>query len=182
MLYIVTPPSTKTNSRSPAERRSQHDDLGREVGRGGGAGAYELPEREFEVAVLARRVVVPRVGLLEIGQGESVAGVAHHQEQQGPQLFRAERRPAPKLPLAFREWLVFEFVAQAPQQVRLDEHLRPGLPIEVEDFPDRHADRKPGSDDPAGPGSGDIVEVIGKAKIRAAALGLEEIFDPLQHL
>src|SRR5271167_5218256 len=71
--------------------------------------------------------------------------------------------------------------SEATQQVRLDEHLGAGLPIKCEDFTNRHTDRDPRCDDPAGAGSGNVVEIVGEAEIGAPALRLEQILDLLQH-
>ena len=121
----------------------QHDDLGREIGRGGGAGANQLPERELEVAVGASAVVVLGVGVVRDRPRRVGGRIAHDQQKQGPQLFGAERGVnVEHFPELLGERLILELVAQATQQVRLDKHLGAGFLVKVENFTDRHTDRR----------------------------------------
>jgi hypothetical protein len=109
-------------------------------------------------------------------------GVPHHQEQQGLQLVGTERRiRSEHLPELLRERLVLELVAQAPQQVGLDEHLLSLLLVELQDVDDGHAGGEAGGDDSPGAGAGYVVEVVGEAEIRLAALRLQQVLDPLQY-
>ena len=48
------------------------------------------------------------------------------------------------------------------------EHQRPLFLIEVRKLPYRHAERQAGSDDRAGAGARDVVEVVGEAKLGSA--------------
>ena len=65
--------------------------LGREEGRCRRAGAHQLPQRQTQVVVLARDLVVFGEGVVTDGPGGVGAGIAHHHHQQGTKARAAQR-------------------------------------------------------------------------------------------
>src|SRR5262249_7585980 len=85
------------------------------------------------------------------------------------------------LPKLFRERLILELVAQAPEQIGLNEHLRARFLVEFEDLRNGHPEGKTRGNDCSSARTGYVVEVPGKPQMPLAPLRLQQVLDPLQY-
>lgn len=157
--------------------------LGREEGRCRRAGAHQLPQRQTQVVVLARDLVVFGEGVVTDGPGGVGAGIAHHHHQQGTQTRAAQRGVVAQRLAEFAlqhhgERLVIVLVVQALEDEGFVEHLLAAAFIELADTCHRHARRNAGRDDGAGAGAANEVEVVGQYEVGPAAKpGAQVIFE-----